>query len=114
MLTTTISKKTDTHFAVKVDKILEFIKFADVNYFRIDGKMITIDANGNKYSSRGSFKKLEKIIPDYFIRVHSGFIVNVRTIKSINVAESLINMDDVIIPVSRSRKKQLLEICNVI
>lgn len=58
-----------------------------------------------------SMKKLEETLPDYFVRVHRSYIVNIRKVDKVESNNLLIGA--LYLPVSNSYKQTLLEKLNL-
>ena len=60
-----------------------------------------------------TLKKIEEKLPDdIFLKVHRSFIINLSKIVDIEDNSVLINQD--VIPVSRSNRKELMERLNLL
>lgn len=111
------------HFDEEIVPILKeacqnILKMSDIITVKSNGNLININAknilyiegqsnyvnfhvNDKEYKVRDTLINLEKKLPDDFIRVHKGFIVNLAFIFSLNKNEILLDNKE-IIPVGRS------------
>lgn len=71
-------------FPVKLGDRILLIDFEDITHFQAEEKYIRVFTNaGKSYLCDGSLSKLEKTIPEYFIRVHRSHIVNQTCIQEV-------------------------------
>lgn len=68
-------QKMTTITVKKEDKII-FIKLDDVTYFESDSNYVNIKSTSGNYLSSETIANLETKLPDNFIRVHRGIIIN--------------------------------------
>jgi len=68
-------QKMTTITVKKEDKII-FIKLDDVAYFESDSNYVNIKSTGGNYLSSETIANLETKLPDNFIRIHRGIIIN--------------------------------------
>ncbi|MCP3928960.1 MAG: response regulator transcription factor [Bacteroidetes bacterium] len=81
----------------------------DIIYIQSDDNYCKVTtADGTTFNKRIGINKFEHILPEkQFMRVHRKFIVQVKIISSISFHDSTLNIGQKIIPVSRSKRKQL-------
>lgn len=86
------------------------IKLADIMYIESKGHYIHIHAGEDTYELRGKISEYEEKLGNYgFIRIHLGFLVNVRFIHSItSKAVTLDNMEN--LPISRKNAEKIKQI----
>ncbi|GEM_PF-2529368 len=74
---------------------------------KCDHKVILHTLMGD-YDFYSSLKKMElQLNPDFFVRVHQGYIVNIREIKMLYTHELSLMSCDAMIPVSRRHRAYL-------
>ena len=54
-----------------------------------------------------SLKKLEEMLPDNFLRVHKSYIVNTKTVKSLEGNQ--LHLAEHTIPISREKKSEVMK-----
>lgn len=88
---------------------LKPINIVCISYFEVDGKYAKIVCGPSTYKIRKTLKELNLRLPDHFVRIHSGYIVNALKIISINVSEGFVELHEQNIPLSRNYKNDLLD-----
>jgi len=73
-------KKMTSITVKKNDKII-FIKLEDVSFFEADNNYTTINSETGTFLSTESISGLENKLPDNFLRVHRGIIINKDYVK---------------------------------
>ncbi|GAA3642442.1 LytR/AlgR family response regulator transcription factor [Flavivirga jejuensis] len=76
------AKKMTSITVKKGDKLI-FIKLDDVSHFEASEKYITVYAVNENYLSDRSLLQLEQKLPDSFLRVHRGVIINTNYVKEV-------------------------------
>ncbi|MBD0832395.1 LytR/AlgR family response regulator transcription factor [Aestuariibaculum sediminum] len=82
-LTDKKDEKVMTSITVKKDDKLVFIKLEDVTYFESDERYVQVYTSKGKFLTEQSLLKLEEKLPDYFLRVHRGIIINTEYVQEI-------------------------------
>lgn len=72
-----------TSITVKKNDKLIFIKLVDVAFFEANNNYTTIDCESGNYLSTESISALENKLPDHFLRIHRGIIINKDYINNI-------------------------------
>lgn len=72
-----------TSITVKKGEKLFFIKLEDVHYFEADSKYISIYTNKGNHLTELSLTQLETKLPDNFLRVHRGVIINTYSVDNV-------------------------------
>jgi DNA-binding LytR/AlgR family response regulator len=70
-----------TSITVKKNDKLIFIKLEDVSFFEADNNYTTIHSEQETFLSTESILSLEKKLPDNFLRIHRGIIMNKDYVK---------------------------------
>jgi DNA-binding LytR/AlgR family response regulator len=89
-----------------------FIPISKVLFFTASGKKILCCLeNGEKYEFYSTLSKLEKQFSTYFLRCHSGFLVNREKILHVNLSKCAVTLTNCSeqIPISRKYKKVSFE-----
>lgn len=97
-----------TRLLCKVQGIHEevfFLEEEEVLYIESAHNNVIWHCRGYQVESRDSLKRLEQCLPDCFIRIHRGFIINVAQIHSIKSNEvHMSNGDTLVIPMRNSAR----------
>jgi DNA-binding LytR/AlgR family response regulator len=96
----------DFYFVVNISEIL-YIK-ADRSYCKIVVK------SAKEYVVISSLKTLLKKLPDYFIRTHNSYIINIFYANSIHNGSIVKLYNNNEIPISRRKKKELFDTISII
>ncbi len=90
---------------------IEFIQVNKIRYLKASGKYTEIHLKGRHIISSKNLKIFENILDnDQFVRVHNSYIINLREIRQFVKDELFVVLrDKTEIPISRSRKTELLE-----
>ncbi|NVK52235.1 MAG: response regulator transcription factor [Flavobacteriaceae bacterium] len=75
------AKKMTSITVKKKDKII-FLKLEDITYFEAKDKYVLVHTTNKKELIEQSLSKLESKLPEEFLRVHRGFIINTTFIKN--------------------------------
>lgn len=96
---------------------LNILLINDIIYVKADQNYSWVHIPNKKLYASSIIKDIEKKLPkDQFCRVHKSYLVNIKKAKSfVNKKDGsyLIMIDEVIIPVSESKKKDLLQVLNI-
>lgn len=108
-----ISKPVKDHLFIKEGKQWSRVKYKDILYFENAGDYISIKTIHKKFLIYSTMKALdEQLPPQNFQQVHQSFIVNLEEI--INLEEGSLVIGKKVIPISKSRKKPLLQKLNLL
>lgn len=87
------------------------IPYGQILYFESNSKKIYVNLQNKKYCISDTLERLEKYLPDYFIRSHRSYIINKRKIKDVFLSKGEILLEhEVLVPVSRSYKPMIKEL----
>ncbi|MFW6001651.1 MAG: LytR/AlgR family response regulator transcription factor [Halanaerobium sp.] len=95
------------------------LDFKDIYYFATNEKKVWAYSRQNSYMTQFRLKELEKILPEYFFRIHKSYIVNLKNIKAVipwfkgKYQVLMENYSEHKIPVSRSKVAELNERLNL-
>lgn len=92
---------------VNINKRLVRINLDDVQYLASKGDYITIYTKKERFTTHGTLKSLVPKLGHRFADVHRSYLVNLDHVVDITVDS--IQVGDVTIPVSRLKRKKLLE-----
>mmetsp|Transcript_32020 Transcript_32020/g.37333 ORF Transcript_32020/g.37333 Transcript_32020/m.37333 type:complete len:235 (+) Transcript_32020:853-1557(+) len=98
---------------VNVDRRLVKVSIPSIYLIEAKGDYINIKTQEKNYIVHSTLKKIEDKLPvDSFFKVHRSFIINISEIIDIEDNTVLIKKD--VIPVSRSKKSELMKKLNLL
>ncbi len=90
----------------------------DIDYvFLFKGYTIMVNKDGSNEVIDLPITRIEEMLKDrYFFRIHRSYLVNLRRIKELEIKNKqlLIRMRGHALPVSRRKKKQLLDLLGAV
>jgi len=93
---------------VNIDRRLVKIDLHSIYLIEANGDYINIRTDDNNYIVHSTLKKIEEKLPgSLFLKIHRSYIINVKKIIDIEDNSVLIKKD--IVPVSRSKKSELMQ-----
>lgn len=81
------------------------LPLSTVKYFCSDKRFVTAVTTNQKHAFYGQLSELEYELPEYFIRIHNRYLVNLNYIQSIQGNLAICGSDE--LPVSRASKQTL-------
>lgn len=104
----TTQKEIDNDFYVNIDRRLIKIDLPSIYLVEAKGDYIKIKTEDKEYTVHSTLKKIEEKLPDsLFLKVHRSYIINLKKIIDIEDNSVLIKRD--VIPVSRSKRPELMK-----
>lgn len=95
-------------FYVNIDRRLIKIDLPSIYLVEAKGDYIHIKTEDKNYVVHSTLKKIEEKLPDaLFLKIHRSFIINIKKIIDIEDNSVLIKKD--VIPVSRSKRPELMK-----
>ena len=89
------------------------IPYSAINYFEARDRRLYLRLDGQEIGFTGTLEKLEGQLPANFCRAHRSFIVNIDKIRQLYLSENyLLLVNNLTVPLSRSYKKNLKELCH--
>ena len=80
-----IMKKKNNYLTINVKNYVDRIKIDSIVYIETDRPNILIYTNDNKYTTKMSISKIDKILREHgFFRCHNSYIVNLKLVESMN------------------------------
>lgn len=76
-------EKQMTAITVKKGDKLVFVKLGEVSHFKADERYVSVYTNNEMYLTEESLSGLESKLPDQFLRVHRGVIINKDYVKEV-------------------------------
>ena len=111
----TISNANDisNDFYVNIDRRLIKIDLPSIYLVEAKGDYIKIKTDDKEYTVHSTLKKIEEKLPDsLFLKIHRSYIINIKKIIDIEDNSVLIKRD--VIPVSRSKRPELMKRLNLL
>jgi len=118
----TLSKKVDKDIIVngkdrniylKVNSSLIKIKEDEIFWAEARGDYVIFKTESNTYIVHSTMKNvMTKLSPSLFLKVHRSYIINLD--KVVDITDSNLQIDNKIIPISRSNRNLLLDKINVL
>ena len=109
-----IMKKKNNYLTINVKNYVDRIKIDSIVYIETDRPNILIYTNDNKYTTKMSISKIDKILREHgFFRCHNIYIVNLKLVESMN--SNTLKIGEKYIPISKYRVKELkLALTNIL
>lgn len=108
-----VTTTSDNELYVNIDRRLIKIDIQSIYLIEAKGDYIQIKTENKNYTVHSTLKKIENKLPEHiFIKVHRSFIINFNKIIDIEDNSVLIKKD--VIPVSRSKRNELMKRLNLL
>ncbi|WP_339868407.1 LytTR family DNA-binding domain-containing protein [uncultured Algoriphagus sp.] len=106
--------KTGEHqFYINIDKRLININTSEVNFIEAKGDYVLIKLDKEEYRVHTTLSKIiEKLPVDIFFKVHRSYVINLK--KIIDIQDNTILIQKSVIPISRSKRAELMGKLNLI
>lgn len=101
------------NFFVKKGSMLVKVEIDQILYIEVEERYCSIfTSDQNRHLMRISLSELLKKLPHYFVQSHRKFAFNLNRLRSIDVAENLIMLDEDEIPLGKNYKEDVLKVIN--
>lgn len=90
---------------VKADQKIHLVNPASILYIEGFKEYVRIHLEGQKLITLESLKNLEETLPDYFMRIHKSFIINLRFLKAVSAHEVQVN--GITLPVGKTYRDMI-------
>lgn len=101
-------KTYENDFYINIDRRLIKIDIPSIYLVEAKGDYIHIKTEDKNYTVHSTLKKIEEKLPDsLFLKIHRSYIINLKKIIDIEDNSVLIKKD--VIPVSRSKRPELMK-----
>lgn len=88
-----------------------YCNYTEVHYLEARDKKIVVHMHENEIAFYDSLQRLEKCLPEYFIRCHRSYIVNFMFIQKISLTDSEFYLNEkTVIPISQKYRIKLAKI----
>jgi DNA-binding LytR/AlgR family response regulator len=95
-------------FPLKIRGTLYQIPYSKILFFESAGKKIVARTAAQEYEFYDSLEEISRTAPDFFLRVHRSFCVNIQQVSAVNFSEHSITMrDDSIVSFSRTYRQEV-------
>lgn len=99
----------------KYKGVFKKINIPTISYIEADGNYCTIYWNNKKIVTSIRLNELESMLEDYgFFRIHRKYIINLTMVTSFNYSNNTLNMQELELPISRSKKGILKKQMNML
>ena len=103
----------DNHLYVNIDRRLIKIDITSIYLVEANGDYINIKTEEKNYTVHSTLKKIEDKLPDnLFLKVHRSYIINIK--KIIDIEDNSVLIKKEVIPVSRSKRSELMNRLNLL
>lgn len=104
--------RSEEELYIKVEGKLIRLPYSEIQYVETRGDYSFFYTERGTYPLYASLKHIaEKLNPDFFVKVHRSFIINLDHIKDIQ--DNSLHIGDKMIPISRSNRPHLMNKLNV-
>lgn len=104
---------TENQIYINIDRRLIKIDIPNIYLIEAKGDYIHVKTDTANYIVHSSLKKIQNKLPaSLFLRVHRSYLINIK--KIIDIEENSININKIIIPISRSSKADLMRRINLL
>jgi two-component system response regulator LytT len=105
---TTNDDSPENDFYINIDRRLIKIDIPSIYLIEAKGDYINIKTEEKNYTVHSTLKKIEEKLPEsLFLKIHRSYIINIKKIIDIEDNSVLIKKD--VIPVSRSKRPELMK-----
>lgn len=95
----------DRYFLIEQKSRSLKIPLKDIVYFRSDRKKVSAVTNDRTYEFYGKLADIESELPEYFIRIHNRYLVNLRHVTDLDASSCICGGEE--LPVSRPNRHSL-------
>lgn len=107
------NSSTNNDLFVNVDRKLIKIDIPTIQVIEAKGDYILIKTKQNNYTVHSTLKKIEERIQrEYFLKIHRSFIINLNEI--IDIKDNSVLIAKNVIPISRSKRPELMKRLNLL
>lgn len=101
-------KKQEDVLKIRTGGEVYYFHYEEIHYLEARDKKIILHVNKYEISFYSSLQKLEKSLPDYFIRCHRSYIVNFMFIQKADLINGVFYLNKkTVIPISQKYKTRL-------
>lgn len=105
-----LSRRKDDAFVIENRDGRQVIPYGEIVYFEACDRRIRVHTQKKETSFYGTIERLERELPDRFVRCHRGFLVDRFRIRNVLLSQNTVILDGGYeIPLSRSYKASMKE-----
>ena len=93
-------------FIVQLNSSSYKLYLNDIIYFASDKRKIKVITEGNTYEFYGKLDDIEKELPNFFIRIHQRYLVNLNFV--ISIGNNYVKINGEKLPISRNRYQNVM------
>ncbi len=93
---------------VRTGKEIKRINVHDICFVTVDGKYLELHTTDKRFLVRSTLIDFEKRLPEFFIKIHKAYIINLYHMDSLNMEEGVLMQNGKVLPLSRNFRKDLL------
>lgn len=98
-----LNLQAEQYYAVEQKSGTLRLRLKEVHYFQSDRKKVTADTENGKIEFYGKLRDIEAALPNYFIRIHNRYLVNLNYVTKVESSQCICAGE--ILPVSRGCKQ---------
>lgn len=104
-----VDNNTSVLFIKKQNKIHK-VDLDIIYYLEADGRYTRVYTKNEYYLVRKSLKDMQDLMPEnIFVRSHRSYVVNMNKVKSVDLEEDVLILEERTVPLSKREKDKLLE-----
>ena len=103
--------ETDAFTVLKENKSLHKVFYKDIQYIEAFGDYVKVHTEEKTITTHSTFSKLIDSLPDYFLRTHKSFSINLN--KMNHLSGNQITLDTHTIPIGQTYKQTVLKALNL-
>ena len=96
---------------LKENKALHKIRYADIQFVEAYGDYVKVHSEQKLITTHSTFSKFIENLPNYFLRTHKSFSVNLNKLN--HLSGNQIKIDDHSIPIGQTYKQSVLKALNL-
>ena len=98
----------DDFLFIKKAKIIVKVMIVDIMYIEVDGKYLCLHCKLEKHLIRMTLTDFFKKLPSVFIKIHQSIVINLQHMDFMDIEQSSITVNQVVLPMSRSHRKMIM------
>jgi DNA-binding LytR/AlgR family response regulator len=102
-------------FPVKNGAETRLMRACDIYFFESRGRKIALRTRAQEITFYSNFESLASQLPNWFLRCHRGYIVNMKKMTGADFSENTLTLsDDSAIPISRTYRDAVRAAVNIV
>ena len=100
-------------FRFKIRSRIYSVDISNIDYFEAANKKMILRTSNQEYEYYDSFDNIKGYLPEYFLRTHKSFLVNMNNVKNIDFKEMWLSFNDgAVAYISRGYRKNVEDYIN--